>query len=181
MSVTNSRHWLFIILLIAAVPVKAAGLDDADERLFRVQLAMAEKGDVRAQYYLGEMHEQGLGTQQNLGEAFKWYEKAAEKGDAWAKRKLLHRTEIEASAKKDQAIENLKTAPAPTPAKQKTPENTGNTGRATTTSNVMAKASDATDEAEKIKAMAIEKEKRRAAVRAMILERIRHPVGELFE
>jgi TPR repeat protein len=157
--------------------VKAAGLDDADERLFRVQLAMAEKGDVRAQYYLGEMHEQGLGTRQNLGEAFKWYEKAAEKGDAWAKRKLVHRAEIESSAKKDQAVENLKTAPAPE--KQQYPGNTANNDRATTTSDVMAKAGDATDEAGNIKA--VEREKRRAAVRTMILERIRHPAGELFE
>lgn len=177
MSVIDLRRWLFIILLITAVPVKAAGLDDADERLFRVQLAMAEKGDVRAQYYLGEMHEQGLGTRQDLGEAFKWYEKAAEKGDAWAKRKLLHWSEIEASSKRDQAVENLKTAPAPE--KQKTPENTATTGRTTTTSKVMAKASATTDAEEK--ARAVEREKRRAAVRAMILERIRHPVGELFE
>ena len=177
MSVRDLRHWLFISLLITAVPVKAAGIDDADERLFRVQLAMAEKGDVRAQYYLGEMHEQGLGTRQNLGEAFKWYEKAAEKGDTWAKRKLVHRAEIEASAKKDQAVENLKTAPAPE--MRKTPENTAKNNRATTTSDVIAKANAAADEAEKIKA--VEREKRRAAVRAMILERIRHPAGELFE
>jgi TPR repeat protein len=177
MSVRDLRHWLFTILLITGVPVKAASLDNADERLFRVQLVMAEKGNVHAQYYLGEMHEQGLGTRQNLGEAFKWYEKAAEQGDAWAKRKLAHRAEIEASAKKDQAVENLKTAPAPE--KQKTPENTANNDRATTTSDVMAKAGDATDEAEKTKAA--EREKRRAGVRAMILERIRHPVGEPFE
>jgi len=155
--------------------VKAAGLDDADEGLFRVQLAMAEKGDIRAQYYLGEMHEQGLGTRQNLGEAFKWYEKAAEKGDAWARRKLVHRAEIESSAKKDQAVENLKTAPAPE--KQQFPGNTATNARATTTSDVMATA--ATDGAGKIKA--VEREKRRAAVRTMILERIRHPAGELFE
>ena len=178
MSVRNLRHWLFIILLINAVPVKAAGLDDADERLFRVQLAMAEKGDVRAQYYLGEMHEQGLGTRQDIGEAFKWYEKAAGKGDAWAKRKLLHWPEIEASSKRDQAVENLKTAPA-APEKQKTHENTANTGRNKTTSKVMAKASATTDAEEKTRA--VEREKRRAAVRAMILERMRHPVGELFE
>ena len=177
MSVRDLRHWLFIILLITCAPVKAVGLDDADERLFRVQLAMAEKGDVRAQYYLGEMHEQGLGTRQNLGEAFKWYEKAAEKGDAWAKRKLVHRAEIESSAKKDQAVENLKTAPAPE--KQQYPGNTANNDRATTTSDVMAKAGDATDEAGNIKA--VEREKRRAAVRAIIQERIRHPAGGLFE
>jgi len=125
----------------------------------------------------GKCTNRDWGTRQNLGEAFKWYEKAAEKGDTWAKRKLVHRAEIEASAKKDQAVENLKTAPAP--GKQKTPENTAKNDRTTTTSDVLAKAGDATDEAEKIKA--VEREKRRAAVRAMILERIRHPVGELFE
>jgi len=177
MSVRYLRHGLFIFLLMTGIPVKAASLDDADERLFRVQLAMAEKGDVRAQYYLGEMHEQGLGTQQNIGEAFKWYEKAAEKGDAWAKRKLAHRAEIEASAKKDQAIELPKSAPAPET--QTKPQNTVNNGRVTMTANVMAKTVDATDEAEKIKAA--EREKRRAAVRAIILERIRHPAGGLFE
>ncbi len=166
-----------MVLLITGVPVKAGNLDDADERLFRVQLTLAEKGDVRAQYYLGEMHEQGLGTRQNLGEAFKWYEKAAEKGDAWAKRKLMHRAEIEASAKKDQAAENLKTVPVQ--GKQKMPEKSAKTDRAATTSAVIAKANDVADEAEKIRAA--EREKRRAAVRAMILERIRHPVGDPFE
>ncbi|HSD98031.1 MAG TPA: SEL1-like repeat protein [Sulfuricaulis sp.] len=166
-----------MFLLITGIPVKAAGLDDADERLFHVQLAMAEKGDVRAQYYLGEMHEQGLGTQQNIGEAFKWYEKAAAQGDAWAKRKLVHRAEIEASVEKDQALENLNTAPVP--GNQKRPQNTANNGRVAMTANVMAKKHDATDAAEKIKAA--EREKRRAAVRAIIQERIRHPAGGLFE
>jgi TPR repeat protein len=79
MLVRFSRQWMFIILLMTVIPVKAVDLDDADERLFRVQLTMAQKGDVRAQYYLGEMHEQGLGTKQNVAEAFKWYAKAAEK------------------------------------------------------------------------------------------------------
>ena len=177
MSVSYLRHWLFIILLMTGMPAKAAGLDDADERLFRAQLAMAQKGNVRAQYYLGEMHEQGLGTEQNLSEAFKWYTKAAERGDAWAKRKLEHRAEIEANAKKDQALEIPKIAPAP--ARQKAPEKSAGNDNATTTPDVMARASEAEVEAEKIKAA--EKEKRRAAVRAIIQERLRHPVGELFE
>ena len=180
MSVRYLRHWLFIFLLMTGIPVKAAGLDDADERLFRVQLAMAEKGDVRAQYFLGEMHEQGLGTQQNIGEAFKWYEKAAEQGDAWAKRKLVHRAEIEASVKKDQmdqAVEQLKIAPAP--GNQKKPHKTANNDRVPMTAKVMAKTDVATDETVKIKAA--EREKRRAAVRAIIQERMRHPAGGLFE
>ncbi len=103
--------------------------------------------------------------------------KPRSKGDAWAKRKLAHRAEIEASAKKDQAVEHLKTAPAP--GNQKKPQNTANNGRVTMTANVMTKTDDATDEAEKIKAA--EREKRRAAVRAIIQERIRHPAGGLFE
>jgi TPR repeat protein len=177
MLVGFSRQWMFIILLMTVIPVKAADLDDADERLFRVQLTMAQKGDVRAQYYLGEMHEQGLGTKQNIAEAFKWYAKAAEKGDVRAKRKLEHRAEIEANAKKDQTLENLKTAPATLG--KKAPDNSATNGGATTTPDVMAKASAADIEAERIKAA--EKEKRRAAVRAIIQERLRHPVGELFE
>lgn len=82
------------------MPAGAASLDDADARLFQVQLSLAEKGDTRAQSYLDEMHEQGLGTEKNIAEAFKWYAKAAEQGDVWAKRKLARRTEIEADFKK---------------------------------------------------------------------------------
>ncbi len=176
MSFISKHHGLALFLLIAGSQVMAAGLDDADERLYQVQLAMAQKGDARAQYFLGEMHEQGLGTQQNIDEAFKWYEKAAEKGDVWAKRKLTRRAEIEADVKKDRAADSLKSTPATTT--PKTPENTvKNTAAAAPT--VVAKTNGNSDEAERIKQA--QKEKRRAAVRAMILERIRHPVGEPFE
>jgi len=37
--------FLFAFVLLPAMPANSAGLDDADERLFKVQLAMAEKGD----------------------------------------------------------------------------------------------------------------------------------------
>lgn len=165
MSIISRSHWLVVVLFFTSGQIFAEGLDDADTRLYQVQLAMAEKGDAHAQYFLGEMHEQGLGTRQNLDEAFKWYEKAAEKGDVWAKRKLARRAEIEQKS-------------APMPITRKTPENTAK-NNGTNTQAMVAKTNDNADEAEKIKAA--EREKRRAAVRAMILERIRHPVGELFE
>jgi TPR repeat protein len=95
MSIRILSHLLVLFLSATSVSAGAAGLEDADERLFQVQLALAMKGDARAQYFLGEMHEQGLGTRQNIDEAFKWYAKAAEKGDSWAKRKLAHRAKIE--------------------------------------------------------------------------------------
>lgn len=95
MSIRFLSHLLALFLSVATVSADAAGLNDADERLFHVQLTQAMKGDARAQYYLGEMYEQGLGTRQNIDEAFKWYAKAAEKGYSWAKRKLARRAEIE--------------------------------------------------------------------------------------
>src|SRR3989344_3743256 len=93
MSAKYTYFFLFL-LLVPGMPAYSAGLDDADERLFKVQMTMAEKGNTRAQYYLGEMHEQGLGTKQNVDEAFKWYAKAAEQGDPLAQRKIAHREEI---------------------------------------------------------------------------------------
>ncbi|MCR4302286.1 MAG: SEL1-like repeat protein, partial [Sulfuricaulis sp.] len=101
----SSRSLIFFLsffLLFLFTPANAAGIDDADERLFRVQLAIAMKGNPRAEYYLGEMHEQGLGTKQNADEAFKWYAKAAEKGDPLAQRKLALREEIMSEIKKEQ-------------------------------------------------------------------------------
>jgi TPR repeat protein len=177
MSARFTSHLLYLCLLLVVVPGGATGLDDADVRLFQVQLSLAEKGDAHAQYYLGEMHEQGLGTVQNIAEAFKWYAKAAEQGDVWAKRKLAHRAEIEADYKKDQAAESLKLAPpAVIP---KTSENmTTNLSKAKIQPVVMVQTNTSAAEEEKIKAA---RKKRRATVRSMILERIRHPVGEPFE
>ena len=48
----------------------------------------AERGDSKAQYWLGLMHESGEGTQQNYFEARKWYERAAEQGEVGAQLQL---------------------------------------------------------------------------------------------
>lgn len=163
---------LLLFLLLPAVPAAAGGLDDADERLYQAQLALAEKGDPRAQYFLGEMHEHGLGTKQDAGEAFKWYAKAAESGDVLAKRKLSMRKEIETEIKIEETLEK---APAPPPAPAVTEKKRNATPSAATAKNTQTVKADATRQ------QALAREKRRAAVRAMILDRIRHPIGDPFE
>lgn len=165
---------LFLFLLLPAVPAAAGGLDDADERLYQAQLALAEKGDPRAQYFLGEMHEHGLGTKQDAGEAFKWYAKAAESGDVLAKRKLSMRKEIETEIKIDETLENAPPPPPP-PAVTEKKRNTTRPAAPATAKNTQTVKADATRQ------QALAREKRRAAVRAMILDRIRHPIGDPFE
>jgi TPR repeat protein len=95
MSIKFLSHLLVMFISVASVSAGAVGLNDTDERLFQAQRVQAMKGDARAQYYLGEMYERGLGTSQNIDEAYKWYAKAAQKGDSWAKSKLSLRAKIE--------------------------------------------------------------------------------------
>jgi TPR repeat protein len=181
MSVRFTSHLLLLMALTGFIPANAGSLEDADRRLYQVQLTFAEKGDVRAQYYLGEMHEQGLGTEQNINEAFKWYAKAAEHGDRMAKKKLEQRSEIEAEIKKMQAIDIPPKLPEvvvpntvkkPSAAKKEAPA-------------VIAQSDPNQKEMERLreieKAKAAERDKRRAMVRAILLERMRNPGPGLFE
>ena len=46
----------------------------------KVWLPLAEGGDPAAQTYVGEIYEQGLGTQPDPATAATWYRKAADKG-----------------------------------------------------------------------------------------------------
>lgn len=176
MSSRSNYLFLSLFLLTPIMSANSAGLDDADERLFKAQLAMAEKGGTRAQYYLGEMHEQGLGTKQDVDEAFEWYAKAANQGDSMAKRKIALRQEIISEIRKEQEAEKLKSSrTAVIPAKSGAKSRDSVSAAPVT----IAQADQAQQAQDSIKAA--EREKRRAAVRAIILNRIRNPVGELFE
>jgi TPR repeat protein len=55
---------------------------------FRISKALAEEGDVKAQYALGLFYQQGKGVRQDYVEAAHWYRKAAEQGDTKAQRNL---------------------------------------------------------------------------------------------
>lgn len=92
-------HFLVLFLSVASASAGAADLKNVNAQLYQVQLTEAKKGDARAQYFLGEMYERGLGTTQNIDEAFKWYAKAAQQGDPLAKRKMGYRAMIEKDLK----------------------------------------------------------------------------------
>ena len=67
--------------------VAAFNRDDYAEAL-REWRPLAERGDVNAQYKLGQMYAYGFGVPQDYAEAVKWFRRAAEQGDANAQLNL---------------------------------------------------------------------------------------------
>jgi TPR repeat protein len=57
---------------------------DTHAELFRQVSELAEKGDAQAQYNLGMMLNNGIGTAQNPSLALQWFEKSAQAGDPLA-------------------------------------------------------------------------------------------------
>ncbi len=58
--------------------------------------ALANRGNTYAAYILGLVHEHGIsGLPSNPQEAFQWYRKAAEQGDAWAQKKIKALSNLE--------------------------------------------------------------------------------------
>jgi TPR repeat protein len=66
----------------------AAGKDKPLPKEFKSLKALAEKGDVDAQYKLGMMCYNGDGVEQDFKEAFKWLKKAVDQGHARAQNSL---------------------------------------------------------------------------------------------
>jgi TPR repeat protein len=54
----------------------------------RVFLALADDGDVRSQFMMGTIYEQGLGVPKDLAAAARWYRRAADGGNASAQYNL---------------------------------------------------------------------------------------------
>src|ERR1700709_294353 len=74
---------VFSSLLIFSMPAHA---NDADT--FNAMVALADKGDAEAQYHVGMMYNNGIGTQRDLRHAFEWFEKSAASGDPLGAYKL---------------------------------------------------------------------------------------------
>lgn len=91
------KTFVFLLGFLLAMPVYAAELGDSYVKLFNVQLQIAKSGNPGAQYSLGQMYEQGLGTKTNLEKAYEWYEKAAKQGDVRAKHKIATRNQPQES------------------------------------------------------------------------------------
>ena len=73
----------FSCLLIFAMPAHA---NEADT--FNAMVALANKGDAEAQYHVGMMHNNGIGTQQDPRQAFEWFQKSTASGDPLGAYKL---------------------------------------------------------------------------------------------
>ena len=59
-----------------------------DSATFNAMVALANKGDAEAQYHVGMMYNNGIGTERDLGQAFAWFQKAAAANDPLGAYKL---------------------------------------------------------------------------------------------
>jgi len=75
----------FLFLLTSSCSYKFQDATDAFNKkdyktAYRIFLKLAEQGNAEAQYYLGLIHDQGLGVPQDFEEAVKQYRLAADQG-----------------------------------------------------------------------------------------------------
>lgn len=109
----HTRYFILLPLLLMLAPaVPAAEGDDPYVKLFKVQQGMAEKGDPLAEFYLGEMYQEGLGTKADLEQALVWYKRSAAKGNALAKKRIadIEREQAGAEKAKQRAAERAREA-----------------------------------------------------------------------
>jgi uncharacterized protein len=73
----------FSCLLLFSTPGAAN-----DAATFNAMVALANKGDAEAQYHVGMMYNNGIGTQQDLRQAFEWFQKSTASNDPLGAYKL---------------------------------------------------------------------------------------------
>jgi hypothetical protein len=73
----------FSCLLLLSMPVSAN-----DAGTFHAMVALANKGDAEAQYHVGMMYNNGIGTQQDPRQAFEWFQKSTASNDPLGAYKL---------------------------------------------------------------------------------------------
>ena len=82
--------------------------DRADYRsALNVWLERARQGDAEAQYYVGTIHEKGMGRAADHAQAFSWYQRAAEQGFTKAQMALGYLYEMGLGVEQD-LVESLK-------------------------------------------------------------------------
>jgi uncharacterized protein len=73
----------FSCLLFFSMPANA---NDADT--FKAMVALANKGDAEAQYHVGMMHNNGIGTEKDPRQALEWFQKSTASNDPLGAYKL---------------------------------------------------------------------------------------------
>lgn len=90
---------LMVLLLALAATATATAAETPDEiqtRIFNSFLRTANEGDANSQFVVGHRYEIGVGTAQNLEQAYYWYKRAAERGHPLAKLKMEERERAQA-------------------------------------------------------------------------------------
>lgn len=178
-----------VLFFAASVPtLEAAEQDDTSVRLFNMQKSLAEKkGDAQSQYYLAQMYEYGLGTDEDPRQARLWYERAAAKGHPVAKRQLTELTRAEHAAAEEQrrAAEQLKAATLapperPEPAPVAAPRAAEPVRAVAPPPRVPSVDAHAAEQARRQEAERLRAERKRQ-VQAMLRERLANPTPEPFE
>jgi TPR repeat protein len=77
-----------LLSLFLSLPLVAADKDKSLPKDFKSLKALAEKGDVDAQFELGKMCYFGDGVKQDFKESVKWWQKAADQGYVYAQYRL---------------------------------------------------------------------------------------------
>ena len=77
------RAAALVCLLFFSLPAHAN-----DTATFNTMVALANKGNAEAQYHVGMMHNNGIGTQKDPKQAFEWFQKSTAAGDPLGAYKL---------------------------------------------------------------------------------------------
>lgn len=77
-----------IIFVVMGFSYTGAGDAEKPSAFVKEQFQLAEQGDAKAQYYLGQCYATGEGVLLDDKEAVKWFIKSAEQGDAKAQHNL---------------------------------------------------------------------------------------------
>ena len=95
----RALQWLLCGMLFLSAPARGGGPFDEgiaayDEgryaKALSLWLPLAEQGNAAAQFNVATLYEKGLGAAQDFKEAARWYLKAAEQGDAEARRRYAN-------------------------------------------------------------------------------------------
>jgi uncharacterized protein len=78
----------FIALAFSGLLLLSMPADANDARTFNAMVALANKGDAEAQYHVGMMYNNGIGTQQDPRQALAWFQKSTASNDPLGAYKL---------------------------------------------------------------------------------------------
>ncbi|WP_167772303.1 tetratricopeptide repeat protein [Bradyrhizobium frederickii] len=78
----------FAVLAFSCVLFLSIPADANDAGTLNAMMALADRGDAEAQYHVGMMYNNGIGTQQDRSRAFEWFQKSAAANDPLGAYKL---------------------------------------------------------------------------------------------